>query len=157
MVAKNDKVEYDILPEGDPEDRDFDPEMHEFKSNILTAKARVTLLKEGMTVPRSEVSGLVLCTRLMNKAVSLYDAGFSTASCLGDSTCIISALDKDATAFNPYLHARLSEVIMLRDSISKKTNIEEVFHVASAENIADICTRKESKLTDLRIGSTSDN
>ena len=43
---------------------------------------------------------------------------------------------------------------MLRDSISKKTNIEEVFHVASAENIADICTRKESKLSDLGIGST---
>ena len=79
-----------------------------------------------MNVPRSEVSGLVLCMRLMNKAVSLYDGGFSTASCLGDSICIISALDKDATAFNPYLHARLSEVIMLQDSISKKTNIEEV-------------------------------
>ena len=61
---------------------------------------------------------------------------------------------QDATAFNPYLHARLSEVIMLRDTISKMTNIEEVFHVASAENIADICTRKESNLSNLRIGST---
>ena len=154
MVAKNVKVEFDNPPDGDAEDRDFNPEIHEFKSNILTAKAKVTPLKEGMTVPRSEVSGLVLCTRLMKKAVSLYDGGFSTASCLEDSMCIISALDKDATAFNPYLHARLSEVIMLRDSISKKTNMEEIFHIASAENIADICTRKESKLTDLGIGST---
>ena len=62
MVNKRVKTEFDDLPEGDAEDRDFNPVIHEFKSNILTAKARVTPLKEGMTVPRSEVSGLVLCT-----------------------------------------------------------------------------------------------
>ena len=79
----------------------------------------------------------------MNKAVSLYDVGFSAAYCLGDSTYIISALDKDVTAFNPYLHARLSEIINLRGTISLKTNLEEVFHISSAEYVVDICTRKE--------------
>ena len=47
------------------------------------------------------------------------------------------------------MHARLSEVHNLRDKISKKTHLEEVFHVSSSENIADICTRKDSYLKNL--------
>ena len=73
------------------DDKDFDPDLHEFKSHILTAKACVTLLKTGLTIPQAEVSGLVLCSRLMSKAVSLYDGGFRSVSCLGISTCVISA------------------------------------------------------------------
>ena len=82
----------------------------------------------------------------MSKAVSLYDGGFSAASYLGDSTCIISALKKNATTFNPYMHARLSEIFNLREKIAQRTNLEEVFHVISSENIADIYTRRESSL-----------
>ena len=94
-----------------------------------------------------------MCSRLMSKAVSLYDRGFSAASCLGDSTCIISALEKNATTFNPYMHARLSEIFNLREKITGRTHLEEVFHVTSSENIADICTRRESSLSKLGTGS----
>ena len=118
MVSKTKENNQDILPDGDVDDKDFDPNLHEFKSHILAAKALVTPLKTGLTIPRAEVLGLLLGTRLMAKAVSLYDGGFSSASCLGDSTCIISALEKNATAFNPYMHARLSEIPNLRDNIS---------------------------------------
>ena len=38
MVAKDVTVEFDDPPDGDPEDRDFNPEIHKFKSNILTVK-----------------------------------------------------------------------------------------------------------------------
>ena len=89
----------------------------------------------------------------MAKAVSLYDGGFSSASCLGDSTCIISALENNATAFNPYIQARLSKIHDLRDKISRRTHIKEVFHIASSEDTADICKRRESSLKKLGIGS----
>ena len=125
------------------DDNDFDPDLHEFKSHILAAKARLTPLKTGLTIPRAEASGLVLCLRLMSKAVSLYDGGFSSASCLGDSTCVISALEKNAMAFNPFMHARLAKIFNLRDKISQKTHPEEVFHVASSDNVTDK-ERKES-------------
>ena len=108
------------------DDNDFDPDLHEFKSHILAAKARLTPLKTGLTIPRAEVSGLVLCSRLMSKAVPLYDGGFSTVSCLGDSTCVISALEKNATAFNPFMHACLAEIFNLRDKISQKTYLETI-------------------------------
>ena len=78
----------------------------------------------------------------MSKAVSLYDGGFSVASCLGDSTCIISALEKNATTFNPYMHARLSEIFNLREKIAGRTHLKEVFYLTSTENIAGIFTRR---------------
>ena len=85
----------------------------------------------------------------MAKAVWLYHGGFSSVSCFGDPTCIISALEKNAMAFNPYMHARLSEIQNFRYKISWRTHIEEVFHIASSENVADICTRRESSLKNL--------
>ena len=131
------------------DDNDFDPDLHEFKSHILAAKARLTPLKTGLTIPRAEVSGLVLCSRLMSKAVSLYDGGFSSVSCLGDSTCVISAFEKNDTAFNLFMHAQFAKIFNLREKISKKTHLEEVFHVASSDNVADICTRGEMSLYNL--------
>ena len=89
----------------------------------------------------------------MSKAVSLYDGGFSAASCLGDSTCIISALEKNATTFNPYMQARLSEIFNLREKIAHGTHLEEVFHVVSSENVADTCKRRESSFHKLGPGS----
>ena len=146
MVSKTGESNLETLPDGGFNNNNFDPSIHQFESHILTAKACVTPLKTGLTIPRSEVSGLLLCSRLMAKAVSLYDGRFSSASCLGDSTCIISALEKNATAFNPYMHARLLEIHNLRDKNFQKTNLEEVFHVASSENLADVCTRREASL-----------
>ena len=154
MISKLHVNNEENLPDGDEADWDFDPHKHEFVSHILSAKAWITPLKAGLTVPRSEVSGLLLCSRLMARAVSLYSGGFGTTSCLGDSTCIISALDKNATSFNPFMHTRLSEILNLREKMGKKTNQEDVFHVASSDNIADICTRKESCLTEIGLGSS---
>ena len=126
MVSKTKENNQDILPDEDVDDKDFDPNLHEFKSHILAAKARVTPLKTGLTIPRAEVSGLVLCSRLMSKAVPLYDGGFSTVLCLGDSKCVISALEKNPTAFNPFMHACLAEIFNLRDEISQKRYLDTI-------------------------------
>ena len=66
---------------------------------------------------------------------------------------MISALEKKAKAFNLYMHAHLPQIHNLRDKISKKTHLEEVFHVASADNVADICNRREMSLKTLGPGS----
>ena len=44
---------------------------------------------------------------------------------------VISALKKNAMAFNPYMHARLSEIHNLREKITKKTHLEDVFYIVS--------------------------
>ena len=92
--------------------------------------------------------------RLLSRTESLYSGGFGSVSCLGDSTCIISSLDKTATSFNPFMHACLSEIHNLRDKLSSKIHLEDVYHIASGDNISDICTRRESHLSHLGEGST---
>ncbi len=52
MVSKIEEIKLDVLPDGDINDKDFNPDKHEFVSHILAAKARVTLLKTGITIPR---------------------------------------------------------------------------------------------------------
>ena len=153
MVSKTKDNDQDTLPDGDLDERDFDLNLLEFKSHILATQSRVIPLKTSLTIPRSELSGLLLCLRLMSRAVTLYNGGFSSASCMGDSTCIISALEKNATAFNPFMHTRLSEICNFREKIPMRTYSEDVFHVASLENIAEICTRRESNLMEIGFDS----
>ena len=51
------------------------------------------------------------------------------------------------------MHARLSEIYNIREKIAMTTHLEDVFHVASSENIADICTRRESNLKEIGFNS----
>lgn len=123
-------------------------EEHEFFSYILPTKASFTPLRTGQTIPRSKISRLLLCSRHMSGAVFLHKGGFGSVSCLGYSMCIISSLEKNFTTFNPFTHARLSEIHSLRQRIVEKNNLEDVFHIISSDNIADIYT---SRKTDLKI------
>ena len=52
-----------------PDNSDYIPKVHEFTSHIVTAKARVTPL-DVLTIPRSEMTSLQLCTRLQYKGVA---------------------------------------------------------------------------------------
>ena len=45
MVSKTKDNDQETLPDGDLEDRDFDPNLHEFESHILATKSCVTLFK----------------------------------------------------------------------------------------------------------------
>ena len=51
MVSKFEENDLEVLPDGDINDKDFNPNVIEFKSHILATKAHVTPLKTGLTVP----------------------------------------------------------------------------------------------------------
>ena len=84
-----------------------------FVSNIVSAKACVTPLKIRLTIPRSEMSGLVLALRLQYKVANVFPEKVGLVSTLGDSTCVISAMEKNAVAFKLFMHARISECMGL--------------------------------------------
>ena len=52
MVSKTKENEQDTLPEGDLEDRDFDPEEYVFESHILAAKAHIISTMSGLMSQR---------------------------------------------------------------------------------------------------------
>ena len=39
MVSKTEENNLNVLPDGDIDDKDFDPDIHEFESHILAAKS----------------------------------------------------------------------------------------------------------------------
>ena len=72
MISKSEDHEEEVLHDGELDDSDFNADIHQFEVHLLTAKARITPLKTGLTIPRAELSGLLLCSRLLVKAVSLF-------------------------------------------------------------------------------------
>ena len=74
-------------------------------------------------------------------------------STIGDSTCVISAMERNAMSFNLFMHTRISESCTLRDTMSKSCMVEEIQQVESKQNIVDIYTRKDAKLKDISPGS----
>ena len=106
------------LVNGCSQDSDFDPNIHEFKSYLVTAKAKVTPL-DGLTIPRSELTALQISTRLLAKTVKTLPDTPNEVHILGDSTCVISALDKVANSFNPYMHSRISDIHHILEVIEK--------------------------------------
>ena len=153
MVNKDGSRGLDELPTGDIKDEDFNPDLHHFTSQIVSTKARVTPLKQGLTIPRAEMSGLVLASRLQYRVSQIFPEKIAVLSTIGDSTCVISAMDKNATAFNPFMHARVSECYSLRSSMAESSEVEPIQHVESKENIADLCTRKDGRLSNIGPGS----
>ena len=131
------------LANGCSEDSDFDPDIHEFKSYLVTAKAKVTPL-DGLTIPRSELTALQILTRLLQKTVKTLPETPSEVYILGDSTCVISALDKVATCFNPFMHSRISDIHHTIEVIEKQAKVFPIQYIPSKENIADIATRSET-------------
>ena len=66
MVSKFEEYNQEDLSDGDLETRNYDPREHVFISHLITAKARVTPLKTGLTIPRFKLSGLLLHMSLLS-------------------------------------------------------------------------------------------
>ena len=122
-----------------------------FSSRVLCAKARVTPLR-GYTIPRSELCGAVLASRLvLAVAIALSKLKNKPTSCiiLLDSMCTISSLEEHARKLKPFFHNRRGEILENMEQVSNYCPIEEVHHVSGKLNPADIATRADTKLEDI--------
>ena len=73
---------------------------------------------------------------------------------LGDSSCVISSMSKNSSAFSPFFHSRISECLRNRDIVSGLVgNQEEIFHVASKQNVSDLATRRTARVADCQMDS----
>ena len=118
---------------------------------LVLGKARVTPLR-GFTVPRSEMSGAVLASRMMFrvvKALQSTDDRPSSAILLLDSECTISALEVSSGKLKPFFGNRKSEILENLDKIAQFCDVEETHHVSTDQNPADMLTRGHARLSDL--------
>ena len=72
---------------------------------------------------------------------------------LGDSKCLISAVDTTSRALKPFFHNRVSEIIENMNEMKKYCQVEDIFYVSGDLNPADLATRDKAVLSDLGPGS----
>ena len=124
----------------------------DFTAQLMCAKSRVTPIS-GLTIPRSELSGVLLSSRLsltVAKALSVEPSMHPTGAIhLADSECSISALAKTSSALKPYFHNRVSEIKENLKALAKICDVEDVHHIPREFNIADMATHPGVGLSDL--------
>ena len=102
----------------------------DFSASLLWAKARVTPLS-GYTIPRSEISGAVLESRMCLRTVKALDREASMKPggviMLSDSKCTISAVDTTSRALKPFFHNRVAEIIDNMKEMKQFCPVEDFF------------------------------
>ena len=125
---------------------------YDYEASLLCGKARVTPLT-GYTVPRSELSGVVLETRLALTSVKALQTEPSMKPkgvvLMADSECTISAVDTTTRALKPFFHNRVSEVLENMSEMKKYCPVEDIHHVPTELNPADLATRGNTKVCDI--------
>ena len=126
-----------------------------YHSSLACGKARVTPL-QGYTVPRSELSGATLVSRMVSRVVEALkhlDVKPESAIILLDSKCTISLLDASSRILKPFFQNRRAEIIENMETVRKICKMEDPHYVPSALNVADLCTRGTAKVEDVMPGS----
>ena len=95
-----------------------------FYTTIITSKARVTP-KGGITTPRSELSGLIVCIRLLDKVIRAMRISYVPCriTIAGDSKCTVTCVDTNAAALNPYFANRSLETNLTMATWGKYTKL----------------------------------
>lgn len=111
--------------------------------HLITSKSRVAPLK-AMTIPRLELMGAVLATRLANsilKTLTVDKTSFWT-----DSTNVLHWVRNQSRCFKPFVANRIGE-------IQRTTNPEQWRHIPGVLNPADLPTRglTASELADCNV------
>ncbi|XP_028410464.1 uncharacterized protein LOC114533078 [Dendronephthya gigantea] len=106
-------------------------EDHEATSRILASKSRVTPLKS-VTIPRLELMGAVLATRLANSILQTLTVNGATY--WTDSRNVLYWVRNQSRAFKPFVANRVAE-------IQRHSNPEQWRHIPGGINPADIPTR----------------
>ena len=129
---------------------------HDYDAGLLMAKARVTPLT-GYTIPRSELSGTVLQSRLSLTTVKALQSESSMAPTavimMSDSKCSISAVDTTTRVLKPFFHNRVAEIVDNMTEMKKYCQVEDIHYVSGVLNPADLATRGSVKAEDLCPGS----
>ena len=124
--------------------RTKDPEV--FFTRLVTSKGRVTP-KGGTTTPRSELSGMVVATRLCSKVIRAlsHTERPVRVTVAGDSKCSVTAVDTNCAALNPFFANRALEVIEAQKEWGTKTsspatqelNLDQLGQLNPDETIVD--------------------
>ena len=125
-----------------------------YSAGLALCKAKVPPL-DGLTIPRGELTGLCLQSRLVlvvAAALQKLDVKPLSAILLCDSQCSINAVDT-RRRMKPYFQHRVSEIKENLIQIKKYCPVEEIQYVESKLNPSDLSTRADCKLTDLGPGS----
>ena len=127
----------------------------DYDANLCLSKGRMCPLR-GYTIPRSELCGALLVSRLMLAvvlALCRMDECPVKAIMLLDSRCIISALELTSSKLLPFFQNRLAEIYENLQSIAKKCEVEQVHWVHTDQNPADLLTRGTARLRDIGTNS----
>ena len=125
-----------------------------FQSSLACGKGRVTPL-QGYTIPRSELSGATLLSRMMVRVVHALqhlDVQPVLAIMMLDSKCTISLLDANSKILKPFFQNRRAEILENIEIVRKVCVMEEPHYVASALNVSDLVTRGHARLEDVGPG-----
>ena len=123
-----------------------------YEACLLLSKARVAPLNR-MTVPRTEMNGLIIATKLVDLSLaSMRDLPSSVTFCL-DSECTISAVDSENGLLKPYLTNRRAVVKGKFQEWQQKypeVDFEPLQHIAGNLNPADLPTRTNCTAKDVK-------
>ena len=80
-----------------------------YHTALLTSKSRVTP-KHGMTPPRSELQGLIIAVRLVDKIIQAFTTKPARVTLITDSQCSMAALDVNASSLATFFANRALEI-----------------------------------------------
>ena len=91
-------------------------------STLVTSKSRVTPAA-GFSIPRSELSGLLMLTRLITNVAAALDVPPIRVTLAGDSTCTISCAEVNSAMLTPFFANRCVEIISAMSSWGEPATI----------------------------------
>ena len=80
-----------------------------YHTALLTSKSRVTP-KHGLTPPRSELQGLIIAVRVVDRIISALDTRPLRVTVITDSQCSVAALDVNASSLATFFANRALEI-----------------------------------------------
>lgn len=102
-------------------------------SNILTSKTKVAPIKQ-LSLPRLELCGAVLLTRLINKVLPALDISNVSTCAFTDSSIVLAWLKGHASRWKTFVANRVSKIQSNLHSIQWR-------HIQSLQNPADCASR----------------
>jgi len=105
-----------------------------YVSNLLCAKSRLAPKRQSNTVPRLELLGALIASRLVHKVSNILSLINSPVKCYTDSQVVLSWIKSNTTNKQPFIQRRV-------DEIRRLTSPSQWYYIQSKNNPADLGTR----------------